>query len=137
MMKTTVSQPPFWLNVKKEYVIDNFDNLFHYLRSYTYVDSAEASDSDFNRTFDCLEEVVDDYLEQCADDGFCHNVATRSEDLDFMVKVISTYIITAHSKKGRDVGDVLTGLIDILVLSGQASGKEVVEELKELLQKVI
>lgn len=132
MMKTTVSQPPFWLNVKKEYVIDNFDNLFQYLRSYTYVDSAEAPDSDFNRTFDCLEEVVDDYLEQCADDGFCHNVATRSEDLNFMVKVISTYIITAHSKKGRDVGDVLTGLIDILVLSGQASGKEVVEELKEL-----
>lgn len=42
MMKTTISQPPIWLNVKKEYVIDNFDNLFQYLRSYTYVDSAEV-----------------------------------------------------------------------------------------------
>lgn len=131
-MKTTISQPSFWLNVKKEYVIDNFDSLFNYLRHYTYVESAEAPDGDFNRTFDCLEEVVDDYLEQCAGDGFCHNVGTREDNIDFMVKVISTYIITAHTKKNRDVGDVLTGLIDILVLSGQTSGKEVVEDLKEL-----
>lgn len=131
-MKTTISQPSFWLNVKKEYVIDNFDNLFHYLRCYTYVESDETPDSDFNRTFDCLEEVVDDYLEQCADDGFCYNVATRGDDLDFMVKVISTYIITAHSKKNRDVRDVLTRLIDLLVLSDQASGKEIIEDLKDI-----
>ena len=53
-------QPTFWLEIRKEYVIENYSALLPYLRGYQYDTRAEADDSDFNKTFNCLKEVVDD-----------------------------------------------------------------------------
>ena len=53
-------QPTFWLEVRKEYVIDNYEKLLPYLRNYRYETQYEAPDSDYNKTFRCLKEVVDD-----------------------------------------------------------------------------
>ena len=63
-MASIAKQPSFWLDVKKEYVIENFENLLTYLRYYTYIDEEEKSDGDFNRTFKCLKEVVEDYINE-------------------------------------------------------------------------
>lgn len=33
-MTQSINQPPFWLSVRKEYVVDNFDSLIDYARDY-------------------------------------------------------------------------------------------------------
>ena len=110
-MAIKTSQPSFWLSVRKEYVIDNFDSLFHYLRYYNYIDYEESTDSDFNRTFDCLKEVTDDYFTETASDGLCKNVKdTWEEKFPFIIKVISTYIVAAKSKKNIDDWKALSKL---------------------------
>ena len=35
-MAENKNQPTFWLEVRKEYVVDNFENLLRYLRLYNY-----------------------------------------------------------------------------------------------------
>ncbi len=52
------SRPSFWLKVKKEYIIDNFNEMLDYLRVYTY-DHAGSND-DFDSTLDCLLDLSDD-----------------------------------------------------------------------------
>ena len=62
-------QPTFWLEVRKEYVIENFAALLPYLRGYQYDSRMEADDSDFNKTFRCLREVVDDICQSMSGDN--------------------------------------------------------------------
>lgn len=51
-------RPPFWLQLRKEYIIDNFDNLVNYLIHYEY--NPDADNSDYDSTLDCLHELSDD-----------------------------------------------------------------------------
>ena len=137
-MAIKTSQPSFWLSVRKEYVIDNFDSLFHYLRYYNYIDYEESTDSDFNRTFDCLKEVTDDYFTETASDGLCKNVKdTWEEKFPFIIKVISTYIVAAKSKKNIDDWKALSKLIDILILAEQVKSKEIIAKLRSIIENCI
>lgn len=71
-------QPTFWLEVRKEYVIENFAALLPYLRGYQYDSRMEADDSDFNKTFRCLREVVDDiWATTCISTPHCDGTRTR------------------------------------------------------------
>ena len=100
-MTPTSNQPAFWLEIKKEYIIQNFDSLFRYLKNYNYNESAEPAGSDFNTTFSRLKEVVDDYLEQLSKSTLAKQPRELlAEDLPFAVKVIATYLLTYKEKKG-------------------------------------
>ena len=134
-MSNEISQPTFWLKVKKEYVIENFDSLFSYLREYTYVDQAESPQSDFNRTFQCVKEVVEDYMNESSSDGLC----TRATDTKwkdnkrFVVRVMATYLLAAKSKKNIDELAVLAKLADMLLLEGYATSTATVKALKDII----
>lgn len=132
---TEVSQPTFWLKVKKEYVIENFDSLFSYLREYTYVEQMESAQSDFNRTFQCVKEVVEDYLNESSSDGLCTRATTTKwkDNKKFVVRVMATYLLTAKNKKNTDELAILAKLADMLLLDGYATTKEMVVALKEII----
>lgn len=49
------NRPGFWLQVKKEYIIENFEELVNYITHYTYSDG--ANNIDFDATVDCLREL--------------------------------------------------------------------------------
>ena len=72
----TPQQPTFWLKVRKEYVIDNYDTLLPYLRGYHYAQD-ESPESDFNKTYDCLKEVVGDISQSMADDNVYNYTAPQ------------------------------------------------------------
>ena len=133
-MASVVKQPSFWLDVKKEYIIDNFENLQFYLRDYTYVEEEEKVDGDFNRTFKCLKEVVDDYLKESEDDSFFELASMRwGEKTSFVIRVIGTYLLTSVVKKGLNDLPVLSKLADMLLLMGEASTTEMVRDIKEVI----
>ena len=54
-------RPPFWLQLRKEYIIDNFDNLVNYLLHYDYV--SDADNSDYDSTLECLHQLSGDIFE--------------------------------------------------------------------------
>lgn len=54
-------RPPFWLQIRKEYIIDNFDNLLNYLIHYEYI--AGAENSDYDSTLACLHELAAEFYD--------------------------------------------------------------------------
>ena len=133
-MASVTNQPSFWLDVKKEYVIDNFENLLVYLRDYTYIEEEEKQEGDFNRTFRCLKAVVDDYIKEAEDDCFFEQASMRwGEKTSFVIRVIGAYLLTSVTKKGMDDLPVLAKLADMLLLMGEASTLEMMQDIKELI----
>ena len=133
-MASVAKQPSFWLDVKKEYVIDNFENLLVYLRDYIYVEEEEKPDGDFNRTFRCLKEVVDDYIKESEEDSFFEQASMHwGGKTSFVIRVIGVYLLTSITKKGQDDLPVLSKLADMLLLMGEASTSEMVKDIKELI----
>ena len=133
-MPSVANQPSFWLDVKKEYVIDNFDNLLVYLRDYTYIDEEEKPEGDFNRTFKCLKAVVEDYIKEAEEDCFFDHASMRwGEKTPFVIRVIGAYLLTSKVKKNTDDLPVLAKLADMLLLMGEASTQEMVTDIKELI----
>ncbi len=133
-MTHVVSQPSFWLDVKKEYVIENFESLLCYLRDYNYRERDEKPNGDFSRTFNCLKAVVYDYIEESVEDNFFETPAIRWGDkAPFVVRVIAAYLLTCKTKKGVDDLRVLSKLADMLLLMGEASTAEMMVDIKSLI----
>lgn len=109
-------QPTFWLEVRKEYVIENFTALLPYLRGYQYNSRMEADDSDFNKTFRCLREVVDDICQSMSGDNvYLHTPLRWDEDtLKKNVGLMASYLLAAQ-KKGLTDDHALLSLCDILL----------------------
>lgn len=56
-------QPKFWLQVRNEYILDNFDNLLNYLRQYNYLQPAGIN-TDYNDTLQCMTDLSEQYINQ-------------------------------------------------------------------------
>lgn len=133
-MTFVAKQPSFWLDVKKEYIIENFESLLVYLRDYTYIEEEEKPEGDFNRTFNCLKAVVDDYVQKSEEDNFFEHASMRwGEKTSFVIRVIGAYLLTSITKKGKDDLPVLAKLADMLLLMGEASTSEMIKDIKELI----
>ena len=94
---------PFWLEVKKSYVVENFDSMVEYLYNYSgHPDSPEVLNdpkSDFGRTFRALKELVyDDYMAQHHSD--CVYTFEQGEwaDISFQLRAMCTYLLAAKIK---------------------------------------
>ena len=109
-------QPAFWLEVRKEYIVDNYDTLLPYLRSYHYDERYEDPNSDFNKTYYCLREVVDDIRHSMDEDNIFSHVSQQwsEEELKKNVGLISAYLL-ASQKKGISDDDTLIALCSILL----------------------
>ncbi len=109
-------QPTFWLEIRKEYVIENYSALLPYLRGYQYDTRIEADDSDFNKTFNCLKEVVDDICQSMSGDNvFLHAALQWDEDtLKKNVGLMASYLLAAQKKDLTDYHAFMS-LCDILL----------------------
>ena len=52
----------FWLQIRKEYIIDNFENLLNYFVHYDY--DREVNNSDYNASLECLRQLSQDIFNQ-------------------------------------------------------------------------
>ena len=128
---------PFWLEVKKNYVVENFDSMVEYLYNYSaHPDSPEVLNdpkSDFGRTFSALKELVyDDYMAQHHSD--CVYTFEQGEwaDISFQLRAMCTYLLAAKIKNECD-HKVLTMVADILLLNRAASTAESREGIKKVI----
>lgn len=54
-MITTSNQPRYWLQVKDEYIVENFDSLVNYLRNYNY--DSQQLHPDYDSTLSCMQSL--------------------------------------------------------------------------------
>lgn len=126
-------QPTFWLEVRKEYVIENFAALLPYLRGYQYDTKAETDDSDFNKTFRCLKEVVDDICLSMSDDNIYQHTALRWDEdtLKKNVGLMASYLLAAQKKNLTD-DHAFLALCDILISVEKNPDLVVLSDLKNV-----
>ena len=118
-----MTQPPFWLKISNRYVIENFEQLLKYVKAYNYVYEDESEDSDFVQTYRHLKSVADEY--SCMIKNF-KIYETPQFDIPFnkVARIIATAILTAR-KMGIDDFDLLTSLINLLVLNNKTLNPEI------------
>ncbi|MCF0225444.1 MAG: hypothetical protein HUK20_14350, partial [Fibrobacter sp.] len=128
---SSFSQPSFWLEVSKEYVITNFDRLLIYLRDYHYSPN-ESPTSDFNKTFKCLQELTFEILDQNDESNLGKYRAFDRIDDRKVVRIVAAYLLTCE-KKGFTSHERLSDLIDRLLLINEGVKGDVLEDFRAML----
>ena len=128
---------PFWLEVKKTYIADNFDQLLRYLSEYALhpEDTSIMNNvsSDFGRTFQALQELAYDYLYALENDCLYTHEETTWTDVSFKVRVMLTYLLTAKIK-GKTDFRVLAQVADLLLLLRNATSLSTLASLQKVIK---
>lgn len=126
-------QPAFWLEVRKDYIADNYDTLLPYLHSYHYDARYEAPDSDFNKTYNCLRQVVDDIRSSMKDDNVYSHTAPQWDDavLKKNVGLMAAYLLASQKKDIYD-NDTLAALCTILLDIEKNPDAELLTDMQRL-----
>lgn len=108
-------QPDFWLEVRKKYIVDNYSSLLAYLHGYHYVASEEGLSSDFNKTYNCLRDVISDIRKSMEEDNVFYHAATQwaEDDLKRKIGLTAAYLLASQKKNITD-DDTLAMLCNIL-----------------------
>lgn len=131
-----VSLVPFWLDVKKEYVIENFEKLVEYLSACSLHPEAIGDVSDmesgFNRTFYTLQSVVDEYVEELENIKIFESLDEKSLDIIFVVRAIGAYLLSGKLTNTCD-HEILGVLVNILVASNNIKSKDTLFKMQEII----
>lgn len=110
-----ITQPLFWLQVKREYLFENFENLLHYLHQYKYMDKGR-NNSDYDATVNCMLETSTEYVRQL----YAHSLFLPIDgevDFDADVTLVTRMIaatVLAERKRGHTPSELLAALICIV-----------------------
>lgn len=106
-------QPDFWLQVKNEYVEENFEQLLHYLHYFNL--NLSPDDLSFKTSSEALHNVADKYLSLIDKGNICVDVLQRWEDPDKVIRMIAAHLLTSH-KRGINDTNTLARLAHALIL---------------------
>lgn len=133
---SNVSLVPFWLDVKKEYVIENFEKLIEYLGACSLhpdaIGSIDDESSDFNRTYNILRDVTYECASQLKDLKVYDTLDYKSESTVFKIRLLGTYLLASKLIDKSDYN-----ILSILVKSIVATNFIKPQETLFSLQKVI
>ena len=93
----TTEKTPLWLDLRKEYIDDNFDKLQTYLKECS---TNKQKDSFYSTTIDLLRERIEDLLGHLSVRPIYDDDEDR-KTLTFNVRLLATYLLA-------DSGNMLT-----------------------------
>ena len=86
----TPTSTPLWLDLRTEYIDDNFDNLVEYLRK------ADKNESFYKKTIDLLEQRIEELINEISS---CRLYADNADnDKLKKIKMLAVYLLTSDSK---------------------------------------
>lgn len=109
----TVNRPQFWLQIKKEYILDNFENMINYLSHYDYFPSED--NHDFDSTLECMEQLIDEIWNNIIVTPFFRN-AELPYGQSLAIRLICAHILASH-KAGKTAHRSIMTLAYILIKS--------------------
>jgi len=109
----TYNRPQFWLQVKKDYILDNFENLISYLNHYDY--NQVEDNQDYDSTLECMRQLIDDIGNKIACTPFYTHL-DNEYDLSLSIRLMCAHILASHKAGLTPYRTILT-LATILVRS--------------------
>ena len=126
-------QPEFWLEIRKEYIIENFEKLLVYLRAYRY-DSNKEVHGEFLTTCKYLVDLAEELSEFSITSSFISSPHFKLSGSELMVPDIMAYriiasAIIASQKIGVDRHKLLARLMNLLVVARKMPNTDISDEL--------
>lgn len=109
--ETPVTPPPFWLKVRKDYILENFRELIEYMQKYPY--RKGTKNPDYDDTLSCMSELSLDFALSLSSQPFQYPpVFEVSTD-----RVVALLAATAlgRMKKETSPTDILIPLAGLLI----------------------
>ena len=127
-------QPSFWLQVKPEYLLENFNNLLIYLHQYHYSDQGR-NNSDYDATVDCMMQVSADYARKL----YSHSMFLPIEgevdfdtDVNSVIRMLAATVL-AEKKRGAAPAEILAALVNIVTRTASHLSDDVTVEFYRIL----
>lgn len=108
------NRPQFWLQVRKDYIFDNFDNLLTYLRQYNYV--ANEDHPDYQSTLRCMTELSGELADKIITTPIFQPIDT-GYDTTSVIRLFCATIL-ASNKAGVTPHRLIVALVDLLMKTG-------------------
>lgn len=126
-------QPEFWLEIRKEYIIENFEKLLIYLRAYRY-DGTKEGNGEFLTTCRYLTDLAHELSEFSTTSSFITAPQFKLSGSDLPVQEILAYriiaaAIIANQKIGKDSHKLVARLLNLLVLARKMPRTDIADEL--------
>ncbi len=126
-------QPEFWLEIRKEYIIENFEKLLTYLRRYQY-DGSKDGNGEFLTTCRYLTELADELSQYSISSSFIKSPVFKLSGSEVIVPEILAYriiaaAIIASQKIGKESHKLLARLLNLLVLARKMPNTDISDEL--------
>lgn len=126
-------QPDFWLEIRKEYIIENFEKLVYYIKRYQY-SGYDSAGSEFSTTCKHLVRLAEELSEYSLSSSFINKPEFRlsgsdmvvPEDLAFRIMVAA---ILASQKIGNIKHKILLRLANLLVIKHKMPRTDISDEL--------
>ncbi len=109
----TYNRPQFWLQVKKDYILDNFESLIAYLNHYDY--NQDEDNKDYDSTLECMHQLIEDIGDKITSSPF-YTPLDIEYDLSQSIRLMCAHILASHKAGHTPYRTILT-LATILVRS--------------------
>ncbi len=122
MLNFNGNQPEFWLEIRKEYIIENFERLLNYVRKYQYNGNPDVGNVEFLTTCKYLIDLAEELSENSLTDSFISLSQFKNSETNTIVSDNNAYRIMAAAmiasqKIGLDKHKILSRLLNLLVLA--------------------
>lgn len=107
----TVTPPPFWLKVRKDYILENFRELLEYMQKYPYQEG--VPNPDYDVTLDSMYELSCDFADLLSSQPF-QNIPEFSYPVTQVVALMGATVL-ARAKKGQSPSTTLRSLAALLL----------------------
>lgn len=140
MNVTRINQPDFWLEIRKEYIIENFEKLLNYIRRYQYFEKHDSGE--FLTTCRYLTELATELSEYSLSRTFIETRQFKLKNSDMVVADtlafrIMVSAIIASQKIGEEQPTILLRLINLLITSHKMPQTDILDDLVRVISNCV
>ncbi len=134
MSSFKITQPDFWLEIRKEYIIENFEKLLYYIRRYQYNGEKDSGNGEFLNTCRYLVDLADELAEYSLSRTFISTPEFKLSGSDMVVSDVLAYriivaAIIASQKIGEDQHLLIRRLLNLLVVAQKMPHTDIADDL--------
>lgn len=134
MTNRKLIQPNFWLEIRKEYIIENFEKLLYYIRRYQFYQDSDKGEGEFLTTCRYLIDLAYELSEQSISSSFVNYPKFKLSNSEVEIPEVLAYRIIiaaliASQKINKDENLLLLRLINLLVISHKMPQTDIIDNL--------
>lgn len=135
-------QPDFWLEIRKEYIIENFEKLLYYIRNYKYDKNKDSGNGEFLTTCRYLLELAHELSEYSYNRSFISTPEFKLSSSEITIQDAMAYrimvaAIISSQKIGKDEHILIARLINLLVISHKMPQTDIAEDLINVISNCV